>query len=100
MEKEYDLTTRVEDKPEDCAKRLSYNELIFGNEYYILYNKTLHKIRLIELIQVYGAPVIKVEYLNTEEIYLGEEKEEGGRTFYLINLEEYFPRFYETTRHF
>ncbi len=100
MKKEFDLTTRVENKPEDCSKRVSYNELIFGNEYYILYDKALHKIRLLQLSQVNGAAVLKVEYLHPEEAYLGQEKTEDGKSCYLINLEEYFPRFYETTRHF
>lgn len=95
-EKTFDLDTRVENKPADCGKRISYNEITFGCDYYVLYNGALHKVTVRALTTDNGAAALKVSYLNDEEEYLGDLHEENGEKFHIINLDRYFPRFYET----
>ncbi len=96
MEKQnYDLSTRVENKPEDCGKRVSYNELVFGNNYYVLYNQKLHKVQVEKMITHENAPALKIAYLEEEQQYLGERCQEEEKVYYLINLEQYYPLFYE-----
>ena len=91
---EFDLTTRVENKPADCGKRVSYNEITFGSDYYVLYNQALHRVTVCKMVSDGNAPAFKIRYSQTEEVYLGE-KQPDDENCYIVNLEKYFPLFYE-----
>lgn len=89
----FDLTTRVENKPHDCGKRISYNEIRFGNQYYMLYNQQLHRVIIERLFDINGSTQIEISYCEEYELYLGKEIEDGK---YVFDINEYMPKFYET----